>query len=121
MIHNKLTEEEIKVIINKETEYPFSGKFWDYHKNGIYTCRQCNAKLFSSSAKFDSGTGWPSFDESFKDAVTEVPDIDGRRIEIICTNCSGHLGHIFKGEMMTNNNIRYCVNSISLDFISKEL
>lgn len=119
MPYNKLNEEETRVIINKGTEFAFSGKFYDYKKEGIYTCRQCNAKLFSSDAKFDSGTGWPSFDDTIENAVKELPDADGRRVEIICANCGGHLGHVFKGEGMTKKSVRHCVNSISLDFIEK--
>jgi len=120
MSYNQLNEEEKYVILNKGTEHSFTGKYWDHHENGIYICRQCNVELFKSNTKFDSGTGWPSFDDTVDGAVTEVPDVDGRRIEIICTNCGGHLGHVFKGEHMTEKNIRHCVNSISLNFISKE-
>ncbi len=120
MKYNKLTEEEKRVIINKGTERPFSGKFWNHKEDGVYICRQCNAKLFSSDAKFDSGTGWPSFDDSVDSAIKEVPDPDGRRVEIVCAKCGGHLGHVFRGEGMTEKSTRYCVNSISLDFVSKE-
>jgi peptide methionine sulfoxide reductase msrA/msrB len=114
MPYNKLNEEETYVILNKGTERSFTGKFWDHHEEGMYVCRQCNAALFPSDTKFDSGTGWPSFDDAVEGAVTEVPDADGRRIEIICTNCGGHLGHVFKGERYTQKNTRHCVNSISL-------
>ena len=118
MTYNKLTEEERRVIINKGTERPFTGEFWNHKERGMYTCRQCNAELFSSDAKFDSGTGWPSFDDTIEGAVKEVPDADGRRVEIVCANCGGHLGHVFRGEGMTNKNTRHCVNSISLKFIA---
>jgi len=120
MAYNELNEEEQYVILNKGTERSFTGKFWDHHKEGMYVCRQCNAALFPSDTKFDSGTGWPSFDDAVEGAVREVPDADGRRIEIVCNNCSGHLGHVFKGESMTPKSTRHCVNSISLDFIAKE-
>jgi methionine-R-sulfoxide reductase len=120
MQYNKLNEEETYVILNKGTERSFTGKFWDHKEDGMYTCRQCNADLFPSSTKFDSGTGWPSFDDAVEGAVREVPDADGRRIEIVCNNCGGHLGHVFKGERMTEKSTRHCVNSISLDFVAKE-
>ena len=120
MVLNQLNEEEKRVIIDKGTERSFTGKFWDHHENGIYTCRHCNTPLFSSKSKFDSGTGWPSFDDTIEGAVKELPDADGRRIEIVCAYCDGHLGHVFKGENMTPKSTRHCVNSISLDFIVKE-
>ncbi|RUM70353.1 MAG: peptide-methionine (R)-S-oxide reductase [Sulfurovum sp.] len=117
MALNRLTEEEKNVIIDKGTERSFTGKFWDHHEDGMYICRQCNAALFPSETKFDSGTGWPSFDDSVEGAIKEIPDADGRRIEIVCANCNGHLGHVFKGEKMTKKSTRHCVNSLSLDFI----
>ena len=120
MAYNELSPEETRVIVNKGTERSFSGKFWDYHEDGMYVCRQCNAPLFPSDTKFDSGTGWPSFDDTVEDAVKEVPDADGRRVEIVCAGCGGHLGHVFKGERMTSKSTRHCVNSISLDFVKKE-
>ncbi|MCB4783203.1 MAG: methionine-R-sulfoxide reductase [Sulfurovum sp.] len=119
MAYNTLTEEEKYIILHKGTEHSFTGKFWDHKEEGVYLCRQCNTPLFSSKAKFDSGTGWPSFDDAIEGAVKEVPDADGRRTEIVCANCSGHLGHLFRGEGMTPKSIRHCVNSISLDFISE--
>ncbi len=115
--YNKLTADETRVIIDKGTERPFTGKFTDHYDSGIYTCRQCGAKLFESTAKFHSDCGWPSFDDKIDGAVKQLPDTDGMRIEILCTNCNGHLGHVFTGEMFTPKNTRYCVNSISMDFI----
>lgn len=119
MKYNDLTQEEKRVILNKGTERAFTGKFWDHKENGVYTCKQCNQPLFSSEAKFDSGTGWPSFDDALPGAVKELPDADGRRVEIVCSNCGGHLGHVFRGEGFTSKSTRHCVNSISLDFIPK--
>jgi len=116
MAYKKLTPQEEKVIIYKGTEMPFSGIYWNHTEDGIYSCKRCGSELFSSNDKFDSGTGWPSFDDALPNAVTEVLDSDGRRVEIICSNCGAHLGHIFKGEGFTKKNARYCVNSISLEF-----
>ncbi len=118
-MYNELNPDEKSVIINKATEKAFSGKFEKHFADGIYICRQCNQKLFTSKTKFDADCGWPSFDDQINDSVIKQPDIDGRRTEIICSNCSGHLGHIFNGEGFTKTNNRYCVNSISLDFIPK--
>ncbi len=119
MPYNKLNKEEKYVILNKGTERAFTGKFWDHKEDGKYVCRQCNADLFPSDAKFDSGTGWASFDDAVEGAVKEVPDADGRRVEIVCANCGGHLGHVFRGERMTKKSTRHCVNSLSLDFVAK--
>ncbi len=116
MQFNRLNSEEIRVIENKGTEMPFSGKFNSFYKDGIYICRKCNTPLFKSDDKFDSGSGWPSFDDAISGAVKEIPDADGRRVEIVCANCGGHLGHVFRGEQMTPKSTRHCVNSISLDF-----
>ncbi len=114
----KLTSEEARVIIHKGTEPPFSGKFCDCDEDGIYSCKQCGAELFSSKNKFHSGCGWPSFDDEISDSVKKISDADGHRTEILCKNCDGHLGHIFHGEGFTAKDTRYCVNSISLDFAS---
>ena len=116
MQYNELNEEEKRVILNKGTEMAFSGKYFDHKEDGTYICRQCNTPLFSSSSKFNSGTGWPSFDEGIDNNVKELPDADERRVEIVCATCGGHLGHVFKGEGFTSKMTRHCVNSVSLDF-----
>jgi peptide-methionine (R)-S-oxide reductase len=119
MNYNKLTPEEERVIVNKATEVPFTGKYDNFYEEGTFICRRCNAPLYSSKSKFDAGCGWPSFDENFPNAVERVPDPDGIRTEIQCANCGGHLGHEFLGERITDKNVRECVNSLSLRFIPK--
>lgn len=113
----KLTPEEAKVIVLKGTEPAYSGKYYQFNEKGDYVCKQCGSMLFHSSAKFESGSGWPSFDDEVSGAIKRIPDPDGHRTEIICAKCGAHLGHIFLGERMTPKNIRHCVNSISLEFI----
>lgn len=113
----ELTPEEKRVIIDKGTERPFTGKFTDTKEPGTYVCRQCGVPLYRSEDKFDAGCGWPSFDDEIKGAVKRVPDADGLRTEIVCSKCGGHLGHVFTGEGFTEKETRHCVNSISMDFI----
>lgn len=116
MEFNKLTEEEERVIVDKGTEYPGTGKFLHNTEKGTYVCRRCNAPLYRSDSKFDSHCGWPSFDDEIKGAVKRIPDLDGQRTEIVCANCDAHLGHVFLNEGFTAKNTRHCVNSVSMDF-----
>lgn len=114
---NQLTAEETRVIVNKGTEYPGTGTLLNNTEKGTYICKRCNAPLYRSESKFASECGWPSFDDEIKGAVRHQPDPDGQRIEIVCANCGGHLGHVFKGEGFTAKDTRHCVNSISMKFV----
>ncbi|PAF47273.1 peptide-methionine (R)-S-oxide reductase [Helicobacter sp. 12S02634-8] len=117
---NPLTPQEYDIIIKKATEAPFSGVYNDFYQEGIYVCKQCGAELYTSSAKFKSGCGWPSFDACISEAIEYQLDADKRRTEILCKQCGGHLGHVFVGEGYTPKNTRHCVNSLSLHFIPKK-
>lgn len=112
-----LTREEELVIINKATEKPFVGIYCEHFEPGLYTCRHCGTPLFRSDDKFSSHCGWPSFDDALPDAIKYSADSDGVRIEVSCIRCGGHLGHVFRDENYTRKNIRFCVNSVSMNFI----
>ena len=119
--NKKLTKQEKEVIINKGTEHPFSGEYNDFYEEGTYNCKACDQELYKSNFKFKSNCGWPSFDDEIEGATIKTEDnsFGMRRIEICCSNCNGHLGHLFYGENYTTTNTRHCVNSISLNFKPK--
>jgi len=121
--YNKLNDYEKKVLLEKATDRPYTAEYTDNKKTGTYICRQCNNPLYESKDKFDSHCGWPSFDDEIKGSVKQIPDADGMRVEIVCNNCQGHLGHVFMGEGFTSKNTRHCVNSTSMVFVElgKEL
>jgi peptide methionine sulfoxide reductase msrA/msrB len=116
MTFNKLTPQESAIIEDKFTEPPFTGEYNNFYANGFYSCRKCNLPLYRSMDKFNSKCGWPSFDDEIPQRIKKQLDVDEHRIEIICKNCHGHLGHIFTGEHLTKKNTRHCVNSLSLKF-----
>lgn len=106
-----------QILLNKATEAPFTGEYTDLDQPGSYLCRLCGLALFRANSKFHSGCGWPSFDQALPGTVLRLPDPDGRRTEIVCAQCQGHLGHVFEGEQFTRHNTRHCVNSLSLDHV----
>tara|TARA_B110000003_G_C16606068_1_gene517539 strand:- start:190 stop:567 length:378 start_codon:yes stop_codon:yes gene_type:complete len=114
----KLTPEEKYIIKDKGTEPPFSGEYNDFYEAGFFVCRACENPLYKSSAKFDSGCGWPSFDDVIKGSINRYEDASMGviRTEICCAKCNGHLGHVFEGEKITEKDTRHCVNSLSIKF-----
>ncbi len=112
-----LTPKARAIICDKATETPHSSNN-DLITTGTYLCRRCGLALFRAHSQFHAGCGWPSFDETIADAVKTIPDADGQRMEILCSRCDGHLGHVFQGEHFTAKNYRYCVNGASLDFVN---
>jgi len=116
-----LSINERKVIVEKGTEQAWSGEYNKFFEKGLYVCRACNNPLYNSNSKFRSNCGWPSFDDEIKGAVIRIPDysLGMKRVEICCSNCKGHLGHVFEGERLTEKNLRHCVNSVSIRFIAK--
>ncbi|MBI9101901.1 MAG: bifunctional methionine sulfoxide reductase B/A protein [Spirochaetales bacterium] len=117
ILNARLTDVELQVIENKGTEYAFTGEYDKHYEDGIYVCRRCGEPLYNSTSKFDSGCGWPAFDDEIEGAVLKRTDADGRRTEILCSTCEAHLGHVFTGEGFTDTNTRHCVNSVSMRFI----
>jgi peptide methionine sulfoxide reductase msrA/msrB len=117
-MYKKLTPEEERVIVQKGTEMPFTGQYNNFYEKGLYICKRCGFPLFESNSKFKSECGWPSFDQEIPGAVISKRDADGIRTENLCANCGAHLGHVFKDEGYTKKNMRFCVNSISMNFVS---
>ncbi len=119
----ELSKAEYLVLRESETERPFTGEYWDHKENGVYKCKGCGTVLFSSDTKFASGCGWPSFYDAIdKEKIVEKIDITHRmkRIEVLCKNCGGHLGHVFDDGPRDKTGLRYCINSVSLDFEKEE-
>ncbi|MDO8742670.1 MAG: peptide-methionine (R)-S-oxide reductase MsrB [bacterium] len=118
-----LTPEELHVMREGGTEAPFSGKYIDHYEKGMYLCRSCGTTLFSSGAKFDSGTGWPSFTDPAIEKNIGTRDDDSHdmhRTEVFCKNCGAHLGHVFDDGPDEKGGKRYCINSVCLDFEKKD-
>ena len=115
-----LTQAEREILANKGTEAPFSGEYNNHFEKGYFDCRACNNKLYESKTKFDSGCGWPSFDDEIPGAIVRYEDnsLGRQRTEICCSKCDGHLGHVFHGEKITPKDTRHCVNSLSIRFIA---
>src|SRR3989344_8040926 len=118
-----LSPEQVDVLFNKATEPAFSGKYYQHHDNGMYTCAACGNELFSSADKYDSGCGWPSFDRAKSSGAVKTTDDNSfgmHRIEVTCGNCGGHLGHVFDDGPAETTGKRFCINSLALDFKKRE-
>ncbi|MEJ1222244.1 peptide-methionine (R)-S-oxide reductase MsrB [Sediminicola sp. 1XM1-17] len=118
----QLSDEEYRILRKKGTEYPHTGKYNIHAEDGTYHCKACNAKLFESQNKFDSGCGWPSFDQAVEGAIEYIRDhTHGMvRTETVCANCGGHLGHVFNDGPQETTGQRYCINSVSIGFDPKK-
>lgn len=115
-----LTKEEYKILRQKGTEYPGTGEYEGFYPSeGYFGCRACGNPIYSAESKFKSGCGWPAFDKCYRGSVKTIEDnsLGMRRVEIMCMNCDGHLGHVFRGERLTPTNERHCVNSVSLKYV----
>ena len=114
-----LSSDEKHILKDKGTEAPFTGEYNEFFEAGIFVCRACETPLYESNTKFNSGCGWPSFDDELEGAIVRYEDLSGERVrtEICCAKCDGHLGHVFEGEQITAKNRRHCVNSLSIKFI----
>lgn len=115
----KLDPEQYRILREKGTEKPFSGKFLNHKQDGTYTCAACGNSLFSSDSKFDSGSGWPSFYDVVEEGNVKLikdQSLGMIRTEVVCANCGGHLGHVFDDGPEDKTGMRYCINSLSLDF-----
>lgn len=117
----KLTKEQYHVLIERGTEKPFTGKYYEHKEKGMYECAACGNKLFDSNVKFDSGTGWPSFYDAVPGSVKFIKDntLGMQRIEVVCAKCNGHLGHVFDDGPEDKTGKRFCINSCSLNFKKK--
>ncbi len=115
-LKKRLSPEEYAVLREKGTEAPFSGKLLHDDRDGMYKCKVCGQDLFSSDSKFDSGTGWPSFDKAIPGSIKEIEDSSHgmHRTEVVCSQCGSHLGHVFN-DGPTDTGMRYCLNSVCLD------
>ena len=115
---SQLTPEEFEILRKKGTERAFTGKYWDFFEDGSYSCAGCGQKLFESSTKFDSHCGWPSFDKALPGTIVYKKDssFGMLRTEVLCSQCGGHLGHVFEDGPKNTTGLRYCINSLSLDF-----
>ncbi|KAG9413897.1 Peptide methionine sulfoxide reductase B3 [Aphanomyces cochlioides] len=116
----KLSAEQFRILRQKGTEPKGTGVYNKHYEKGVYTCAGCDAPLYTSEQKFDSGCGWPAFFDAVPGAIKALPDPDGRRTEIVCARCGGHMGHVFKGEgFATPTDERHCVNSVSIKFTAQ--
>jgi methionine-R-sulfoxide reductase len=117
-----ITNEERRILVHKGTEKAWSGRYISNFEKGLYLCKACNNPLFNSDSKFKSNCGWPSFDDEIENAIIRIADysLGMSRVEICCSNCKGHLGHVFEGENLTEKDTRHCVNSLSTKFVSKQ-